>query len=60
MHHRDHLTTAEVAELLGCHVATVNRMAKTGRLVPVNKLPGRTGANLFAHGDVLALLEVAA
>lgn len=52
MHHRDQITAREAAALLGCSVATVNRMATDGRLPPVAKLPGLRGNNLFDRRDV--------
>ena len=42
------LTTAEVAERLGVDVRTVHRMVAAGRLAPVQKLAGRTGAYVFS------------
>lgn len=41
------LTTAEVAEILGCSVATVKRRALVGDIPYAQKLPGETGAYLF-------------
>lgn len=52
----DLMPTRDVALLTGVDVATVNRWARTGRLVPVAKGPGRNGANLFARSDVAALV----
>lgn len=52
----DLITTAEVAEQLGCDVRTVHRMVRTGRLTPRQKLPGRTGSYVFDASDVDALL----
>lgn len=46
------ITTAEAAEILGRTVATVNRMVLVGRLKPVRKLPGKTGAYLFERKDI--------
>ena len=51
----DTITTAEAAVILGKSVATVNRLALLGRLTPTLKLPGKTGAYLFARADVEAL-----
>ncbi len=51
------LSTGEVAELLGTTVATVNRWAVTGKLPVAHKMPGRTGAYLFARSDVEAVRE---
>lgn len=46
------LTTAEVADLLGRTIATVNRQAASGVLPVAHKLPTRTGANLFRREDI--------
>ncbi len=54
----DYLTTAQVAELAHRTVTTVNRWAAEGRLKPAHKLPGDTGAYLYARTDVDALLAV--
>jgi excisionase family DNA binding protein len=48
----DLLSTAEVAQLLGCRVNTVNRWVRIGRLTPAVSLAGRTGARLFRRADV--------
>jgi excisionase family DNA binding protein len=46
------MATSEVAEQLGVSIATVNRMAKDGRLTPALKMPGRTGAFVFLRAQV--------
>jgi excisionase family DNA binding protein len=51
----DLLSTAEVAQLLGCRVNTVNRWVRIGRLTPAVSLAGRTGARLFRRTDVEAM-----
>jgi len=51
------ITTAEAASILGRPIATVNRWALSGRLVPVTQLPGRTGARLYRRADVEALAK---
>lgn len=48
----DLLTTAQVADILGKSVPTVNRWAVEGVLTPVQKLPGRTGAYLFDRAEI--------
>lgn len=50
------VTTAQAAKTLGVSVWTVLRLARSGRLVAVHKLPGRTGALLF---DASAVAELA-
>lgn len=50
-------TTAEVAQALGVDRSTVRRMVENGRLVPVAKLPGRTGAYLFSPESIQALID---
>jgi excisionase family DNA binding protein len=42
-----YLTARQVAERLGVDLRTVHRMARSGRLRIIDKLPGRTGAYLF-------------
>lgn len=49
------LTTTEVAQRLGVDVRTVHRMVANGRLVPEQKLPGRTGSFVFAPEAIDAL-----
>lgn len=48
------ITTADAAQMLGVHVATVSRMVASGRLAPAIKVPGKTGAFLFHPEDVEA------
>ncbi len=50
------LSTAEVAQILGRPVRTINRMVERGELVTVQQLPGRTGARLFRRADIDAYL----
>lgn len=61
-HEGKHLTTKEVADLLGVSVATVNRRADKGLLPEVAKAPGVRGARLFDRAKIEALAkdEVAA
>lgn len=42
----------EAAGVLNTSVATVKRLAVAGTLPPAMKLPGKTGAYLFAKRDV--------
>lgn len=42
-----HLTSAEIAAQHHVSVKTVHRLKNAGELVPVLKLPGKTGALLF-------------
>lgn len=42
------LSTKEVAEILSYSIATVKRLALRGDLTPAFKVPGKTGAYLFA------------
>lgn len=50
------LTTAEVARRLGVDVRTVHRMVAAGRVAPVQKLSGKTGAYVFS-ADVIESVE---
>lgn len=52
----DLLTSAEVALERGIDVATVNRWAKSGRLVRAVKVTGLRGPNLYRRSDVDAFL----
>jgi excisionase family DNA binding protein len=56
MEQDDLMGTREVAELLGVSIATVNRMAKDGRLTAVLRMPGLRGAQLFHRDQVEAAL----
>lgn len=49
MQQSDQITSREAAAILGCDVATVNRMAKAGKLPRTGKLPGLRGHNLFSR-----------
>lgn len=51
----DFLTTAQVAEVTGWSVTSINRWAAAGSL-PGRKLPGRTGAWLF-HRNVVEMFR---
>ena len=46
------LSTKQVAQILRVEVRTVHRMATDGRLTPLMKLPGETGAYLFDPAEV--------
>lgn len=46
------LTSAQVAEILGKSVRTVNRLAKAGELPVAMKVAPNTGAYLFDREDV--------
>jgi excisionase family DNA binding protein len=50
------LSTGQVAERLGLHIRKIQRMAETGELPYVEKLPGHNGRYVFdaALIDVLA------
>ena len=54
----DLVTSAEAADILGVrNRSTVNRYVAEGKLVPVRKLPGLTGAFLFDRAAVLSFKE---
>lgn len=48
----DLLSTAEVADRLGRSVATINRWASGGFIVPKLSFPGAKGARLFSLEEV--------
>ena len=48
----DYLTANESAERAGVSRRTITRWIESGRLAPVAKLPGDTGALLFDPDDV--------
>lgn len=52
MHNVRHCTTLEAAERLGVDRSTVRRLIESGHLVPLAKLPGRTGAYLLNPDEV--------
>lgn len=54
------LTTAEVAQIVGRSVATINRWAAEGKVAVVQKLPGATGAHLFRREAVEHLIDAEA
>jgi hypothetical protein len=49
------LASAEVCERIGIDRSTLSRYVALGRIQPAHRLPGRTGAMLFAPADVEAL-----
>lgn len=51
----DLITLTEGAERLGIERTTLFRWMQLGRIKPVMKLPGKTGALLFDPADVEAL-----
>lgn len=53
----DYDGTAEAAERLQVSVRTIHRLVARGELTPVAKLPGSTGAYLFARADITALAD---
>jgi hypothetical protein len=47
------VTTAEAMPILKVtQPSSVIRLVKSGKLTPVHKLPGRTGAYVFARADI--------
>lgn len=50
------LTTREALEVLGlADPSSISRLVAEGHLTPTRKLPGRTGAYLFAATDIARL-----
>ena len=51
----DVINASEAAQLLGIDRSVLTRYSTAGKLTPVKKFPGTTGAYLFLRTDVLAL-----
>lgn len=47
-----YITTKEACDILRVDRATIGRWMDSGKLTPVHKLPGLTGAFLFRRSDV--------
>ena len=47
-----HITSRQVAETRGVSHSTVMRMVRAGEMMPLEKLPGTTGAYLFDSAEV--------
>ena len=57
MSQADEVTTREALEILNLSdPSTIAKYVKAGKLTPTRKLPGRTGAYLFARSDIEALV----
>jgi excisionase family DNA binding protein len=54
---RREVTAAEAADMLGVDRRSVVRFIEHGDLKPAMKLPGRTGAYLFARDEVEQLRD---
>lgn len=48
----DLIGTAQAAEVIGVDRSTLSHWIAKGRISPVQKLPGKTGALLFARSEV--------
>lgn len=51
------LSSYEAGQRLGCSVRTVHRLVTAGKLTPIHKLSGPSGAFLFDPADVEKLRE---
>lgn len=51
----DLIGTAEVADLLEIHRSVVTRRVSAGGIVPVKKLPGKTGSYMYRRSDIESL-----
>ena len=51
----DMIGAAAAAEILKTSKRNVQHLTKTGRLNPVQKLPGKTGAYLYERANVINL-----
>lgn len=56
----DALTTAQVCDRFGCDKSTLSRWVREGFIRPAMKLPGPTGAFLFAAAEVARVEPLAA
>lgn len=52
MRNSELLTTAQVAEQLGCSLASINRYVRDGKLTVEVQFPGRKGARLYHPAEV--------
>lgn len=52
---RELITTGEAAERLACHISTVARLVRTGKLPYSRRLAGERGDYLFDPADVAAV-----
>jgi hypothetical protein len=52
----DLISSAEVAQRLGCDVRTVHRKVLRGQLTPLGKIDGLRGAYLFDAAEVARLI----
>jgi excisionase family DNA binding protein len=52
MRNPDLLTTAQVAQQLGCSLATVNRHVRDGKIRVEVQFPGQKGARLYHPAEV--------
>ena len=50
------MSTAQAAHYLKVSPRTVRRLAESGKLTPMAKLPGRTGSYVFDAATVMAYL----
>ena len=48
----EEVTAAQAAEIIGTDRRQITRMVQREQLAPTRKLPGATGAYLFARADV--------
>ena len=46
------LTTAQVAELKGWSITSINRWVRDRKLPTAHKVPGKTGAHLFYRSTI--------
>lgn len=53
----DWVSASDAADMLGIDRSTLNEWAREGKITPIAKLPGRTGARLFARADVERLAQ---
>ena len=48
----DWVSASDAADILGVDRSTLNEWARDGKITPLAKLPGRTGARIYARAEV--------
>lgn len=59
MHNEPMIGTREACDVLGVNRSTLTRWVAAGRITPVTRLPGTTGAYVFRRADIDAIAQAA-